>query len=97
MNNNNENISVILELSKQIETLQSENYELRQEISRLSKLIPSNNEIENKNNELLKYYVSRYDEIHSYVLENRIKLLDEDIAKAQESYDKLIKAVSLFK
>lgn len=91
MNNNNENISVILELSKQIETLQSENYELRQEISRLSKLIPSNNEIENKNSELLKYYVSRYDEIHSYVLENRIKLLDEDIAKAQESYDKLIK------
>ncbi len=88
--NNNENISIVLELSKQIDTLQTENYELRQEIARLRKLIPSNNETENQNTELLNYYISRYEEIHNYVLENRIKALNDDIEGAQKVYDVLM-------
>lgn len=92
-NNNQEN--KVEELNRQIRQLKEENHFLKEEIRRLNASVVGLNSqnpslrVDNLNSPLVDYYITRYNEIHEYVLNNRINLIEEEIKKAEEAYSLL--------
>lgn len=80
------------DLEYQIQQLKEENHYLKEEIRRLNAsltgLNSQNADIRerNLNSPLVDYYLTRYNEIHEYVLNNRIATIDEEIKKAEDAY-----------
>ena len=85
-------MSRVEQLLKDIEKLKEENLFLKEEIrrlnSRLTGLNSTNTQV-NINSPLVDYYINRYLEIHDYVLNARISILDEDIQKTENNYEEL--------
>lgn len=90
--NNNYQDSRVDELINQLQNLKEENLFLKEEVRRLNASVTGLNsarpELRNEviNSPLVEYYISRYNEIHEYVLENRLNVINEEIKKAEEAY-----------
>ncbi len=85
-------MSRVEQLLQDIEKLKEENHFLKEEIRRLNARLTGLNSINNQvniNSPLVDYYINRYLEIHNYVLNARISILDEDIKKTENNYEEL--------
>ncbi len=93
MNDYKEDLSKLELLQQEILRLKEENLFLKEEVNRLRSqetgLNSLNNNPVNINSPLVDYYINRYLEIHNYVLDSRISMLEEDIEKAQVEYEEL--------
>lgn len=92
MMNDNQNNNLIEELRREIKLLREENLFLKEETRRLNSSITGlnsqNHSIRDEvlNSPLVDYYLTRYNEIHDYVLNNRISIINDEIKKAEEEY-----------
>ncbi len=85
MNKNQENL-------QEVNRLREENHFLKEEVRRLNARISGLNSANPNvaiNSPLFEYYINRYNEIHAYVLNSRISILDEEIKKLEENYEEL--------
>ena len=92
MNDYNENLSQLEILEQENQRLKEEIQFLKEELRRANSRITGLNSLNsnsNTDNHLVEYFSNRYMEIHNYVLNSRIAVIDEDILKAQEIYDEL--------
>lgn len=92
MMNDYQNNNLIDDLKREIQLLKEENHFLKEEVRRLNSSITGLNSQNGSlrdnvlNSPLVDYYLTRYNEIHEYVLNNRIAIIDEDIKKAEDEY-----------
>ena len=92
MNDYNENLSQLEILEQENQRLKEEIQFLKEELRRANARVTglnSLNNTSNSENHLVEYFSNRYLEIHNYVLNSRLAVIDEDILKAQEVYDEL--------
>ena len=92
MNDYNENLSQVEILEQENQRLKEEIQFLKEELRRVNARVTGLNSLNNTNNtenHLVEYFSNRYLEIHNYVLNSRLSVIDEDILKAQEVYDEL--------
>lgn len=92
MNDYQDDLSKLEQLQQEIYRLKEENLFLKDEVNRLRNQATGLNSLNNNNyqeSELVDYYVTRYNEIHNYVLDSRLSSLKEDIDKAQSEYEEL--------
>ena len=92
MNDYNENLSQVEILEQENQRLKEEIQFLKEELRRANARVTglnSLNKIDHTENHLVEYFSNRYMEIHNFVLNSRLSVIDEDILKAQEIYDEL--------
>lgn len=92
MNDYNENLSQVEILEQENQRLKEEIQFLKEELRRVNARVTGLNSLNNttnSENHLVEYFSNRYMEIHNYVLNSRLAVIDEDILKAQEVYDEL--------
>lgn len=92
MNDYNENLSQLEILEQENQRLKEEIQFLKEELRRANSRVTGLNSLNsnsNTENHLVEYFSNRYMEIHNYVLNSRIAVIDEDILKAQQIYDEL--------
>lgn len=93
MNNFNYNLTNEEKLQLEVNRLRQENQYLKEEVRRLNTQLSGINNRRNPediNSPIIDYYTMRYNEIHNYILKNRVSFLDDEINKAEEEYNALM-------